>query len=328
MVNDAARAILGIENGELRTVDALYSLEARDLEGRPLDTERRPLMRALRGEHFADYEVLSVRPDGTRRRVVSTGTSVRDADGKVGLAIVVFRDVTELRRLEQQRDEYLSLISHDLRNPLGSILMLVSTLKGVLAKKGTPQDREPRAARRAQYLEDEVDARGAHGGDGLRVARRRAAPRAMRSAGPRRRRRRPAGRRPRTADHVELDHASPCLVLADAGRLERVIENLLTNALKYSAENAPVTARVARNGSEVELEVIDRGIGIGPESVKMLFDRYYRTTEGRARASGLGLGLYIARLIVEAHGGRVDVSSELGKGSAFRVTLPSSGPSP
>ena len=67
--------------------------------------------------------------------------------------------------------------------------------------------------------------------------------------------------------------------------------------------------------------MIDRGIGIAPESVKMLFDRYYRTTAGKARASGLGLGLYIARLIVEAHGGRIDVSSEVGKGSTFRVTL-------
>ena len=76
MVNDAARAILGIENGALRTVDALHSLEACDLEGRPLDTDRRPLMRAFRGEQFTNYEVLSVRPDGTRRRITSTGTSV------------------------------------------------------------------------------------------------------------------------------------------------------------------------------------------------------------------------------------------------------------
>ncbi len=78
-----------------------------------------------------------------------------------------------------------------------------------------------------------------------------------------------------------------------------------TNALKYSAEDAPVRARLARNGSDIVLEVIDRGIGIAPESVKMLFDRYYRTTGGKARAAGLGLGLYIARLIVEAHGGEL-----------------------
>jgi signal transduction histidine kinase len=74
---------------------------------------------------------------------------------------------------------------------------------------------------------------------------------------------------------------------------------------------------------EVELNVADRGIGIAPQSVKTVFERYFRTVAGKARASGLGLGLYIARLIVEAHGGRIDVSSEVGKGSTFRLILPS-----
>jgi signal transduction histidine kinase len=122
---------------------------------------------------------------------------------------------------------------------------------------------------------------------------------------------------------VETDRASPCVVFADASRIERVVENLFSNALKYSADDASVRARVARKGNDVELEVIDRGIGIAPENAKMLFDRYYRTRDGKARASGLGLGLYIARLIVEAHGGRIEVSSELGKGSTFRLILPS-----
>ena len=71
--------------------------------------------------------------------------------------------------------------------------------------------------------------------------------------------------------------------------------------------------------------MIDHGIGIPPESVKRLFERYYRTNVGKARAEGLGLGLYIARMIVEAHGGRIDVSSEVGKGSTFTLSLPSSG---
>ena len=136
MINDTARAILGTPNGEPPTIDALHALEADDLGGRPLRSEQRPLSRALRGERYTDYEVVRMRPDGEKRRVVSTGTSVNDADGKVALAIVVFRDVTELRRLEQQRDEFLALISHDLRSPLGVILMLVATLKRLLTKEG------------------------------------------------------------------------------------------------------------------------------------------------------------------------------------------------
>jgi len=69
--------------------------------------------------------------------------------------------------------------------------------------------------------------------------------------------------------------------------------------------------------------VVDRGIGIPPESVTMLFERYYRTKAGEARASGLGLGLYIARLIAEAHSGRIAVTSEVGRGSTFTLALPS-----
>ncbi|HSO36758.1 MAG TPA: sensor histidine kinase, partial [Labilithrix sp.] len=102
-----------------------------------------------------------------------------------------------------------------------------------------------------------------------------------------------------------------------------VVSNLLTNALKYSADDAPVLVRIVRAGSSVQLSVVDHGIGIAAESLEMLFDRYYRASAGKARAEGLGLGLYIARLIVEAHGGRIDVVSQLGSGSTFRVTLPS-----
>ena len=81
-------------------------------------------------------------------------------------------------------------------------------------------------------------------------------------------------------------------------------------------------ARLARSGSTVELDVVDRGIGIAPESIPLVFERRYRTTASKKHASGLGLGLYIARLIAEAHGGRIGVSSDLGKGSAFRLSLP------
>jgi signal transduction histidine kinase len=101
-----------------------------------------------------------------------------------------------------------------------------------------------------------------------------------------------------------------------------VIANLLTNALKYSAEDSPVVVRLKRRENAVELEVIDRGIGIAPDSIKKLFDRYYRTAAGKANASGLGLGLYIVRLTVEGYGGRIGVFSEVGKGSTFRVRFP------
>jgi NtrC-family two-component system sensor histidine kinase KinB len=323
MINNSARAILDVEGDDLPTLDVLHSRKAADLEGRPLGIEQHPLMRALRGEQFVEYEVLRIRPNGERRHVVSTGTSVRSENGKVALAIVVFRDVTELRRLERQRDEYLGLISHDLRNPLSSILIFVSSLKQSMGKKGLTADMhlaeraEVNVRRMSAMLQELTEAANL---ESKGVALRRV-PCDLRDLVSSIVDRMEDARAQRIT--IETDDASPYVVLADASELERVVLNLLSNALKYSAEDAPVNVRLAHKGSDVQLNVIDRGIGIAPENLKRVFDRYYRTTAGKARASGLGLGLYIARLIVEAHGGRIDVSSEVGKGSTFRLVLPS-----
>jgi PAS domain S-box-containing protein len=327
MFNEAARAILGTD-GEPRTIDELQSLEAYDLGGRSLCSEERPVSRALRGERFADYEVVRVRADGDRRQLVSTGTSVKDENGNIVLAIVTFRDVTELRRLEQHRDEFLALTSHDLRNPLGIILMLVGTLKRyVVETSGTPVDqhaivglaeRVERNVRRMNAMIEELTEATNFESHAVTL---RCIPCDLRELianvvdnldDPRAQR-----------VKIEADDPSPCVVFAEASKLERVIANLLTNALKYSDDDTPVTVRLSRGARDIELAVSDRGIGISPGSVKRIFDRYYRTTGGKARASGLGLGLYIAQLIVEAHGGRIDVSSEVGKGSTFTLTLPS-----
>jgi PAS domain S-box-containing protein len=322
MINGAAHAILGFA-GHDPTIDALISLEVLDLDGRCLSSEQRPIVRALRGESFTNYEVVRVRPNGDRRRVMSTGTSVRDRDSNVALAIVVFRDMTEQRQIEQQRAEYLALVSHDLRNPLGVVLMALSVLKepadgGPSARAFCVRmaERGERSAKRMAAMLDEITESTTLESQCVAPQRvacdlRNVVDNVVDSMDDVRARR----------VTVETDDAPPYVVHADASRLERVVANFVTNALKYSAEDAPVSVRLARTGSDVSLEVVDRGIGIAPESVNRLFERYYRAPGGNARASGLGLGLYIARLIIEAHGGRIDVSSEVGKGSTFRLIL-------
>jgi PAS domain S-box-containing protein len=321
LMNDAGRVINGLGKDETPTLDALNALEAFDLDDRPLAPEQRPIMRALRGEQFSDYEIVGQRPSGERCRIASTGTSVCDQRGQVVLAIVVFRDITELRLLEKQREEYLGLISHDLRTPLSNTLGFVALLKASVAEqKGALFDLAERAQRNVKrmtaMLEDlteatSLEARGVKLSlqpcelhalirdliDGLDDA---AASRIT----------------------IETDGSDSFSVRGDSPRLERVIANLLTNALKYSANDASVKVRLAVRGATIELDVIDHGIGIAAEHQHNLFDRFYRTTAGRARTGGLGLGLYIARLIVEAHGGRIVVSSQVGTGSTFRVTLP------
>lgn len=110
-------------------------------------------------------------------------------------------------------------------------------------------------------------------------------------------------------------------VTADPNRLERILLNLLTNALKYSRPETAVMLSARKTDSAAEISVADQGEGISPEDLPHIFDRFYRATAAR-KLEGVGLGLYVAKMLVEAHGGHIWVESEVGKGSTFYFTLP------
>jgi two-component system sensor histidine kinase BaeS len=113
------------------------------------------------------------------------------------------------------------------------------------------------------------------------------------------------------------------LVYADAGRLEQVIDNLLANALRYTNEGGTVTLRLRPQEATAVLEVIDTGIGIPPEDLPHVFERFWRADKSRSRATGgAGIGLAVVRELVQAHEGHIQVASTVGKGTTFRVTLP------
>ena len=110
-------------------------------------------------------------------------------------------------------------------------------------------------------------------------------------------------------------------VSTDAARLERIFTNLLSNSLKYSEPATPVLMRARRQDDIVEFSVTDQGQGIYSDDLPHLFERFYRAKSDR-KAEGIGLGLYISRVLVEAHGGHIWVESEVGKGSTFTFSLP------
>jgi NtrC-family two-component system sensor histidine kinase KinB len=110
--------------------------------------------------------------------------------------------------------------------------------------------------------------------------------------------------------------------LADPARLERVVTNLLSNALKYSEPGEPVTVRLIQADGEIVTAISDHGRGIAPEELPHLLEKYYRAQAGREASGSLGLGLYITKGLVEAHGGRIWVESEVGRGSTFSFSLP------
>ncbi len=231
-------------------------------------------------------------------------------------------DVAALRAIEERRDDLVRTISHDLRTPLTAIHGQAQ----LLAKRAEQPDQVRQGAaaivtsanRMNVLIQDLVDMSRAECGQ-IRLE-----PRPVPLL-PFLEELRERFRWALDVDrlHFEVGPEVPPLV-ADPGRLERVLLNLLSNALKYSPAGSPVEVRAAVGEGGVTLEVEDRGLGIEPEDLPRVFDRFFRS--GRVRKTeGLGLGLYISRLIVEAHGGTLEVRSVPGQGSVFTARFPSEG---
>ncbi|MBT3362174.1 MAG: HAMP domain-containing histidine kinase [Chloroflexi bacterium] len=121
---------------------------------------------------------------------------------------------------------------------------------------------------------------------------------------------------------VEMDLTLP-FVLGDEAKLEQVLVNLLTNAIKFTDEDGSITVSAATEGDMMQVSISDTGIGISDDDMPLLFDKYRQVKTGKtSEKKGTGLGLVIAKLIVEAHGGKIWVNSEVGKGSTFNITVP------
>lgn len=235
--------------------------------------------------------------------------------GELEAVSAIVRDISARRSLERLQREFLAMASHELRNPVTSIrgqAQLMSR-RGQFSQRAldlivAQADRLHRLTEDLLLVSlieaDRFDLRPVE--TDLRTEARVAAEQF--GAGP---------------VPVRLEAgAGPLPVLADPHRLGQVLTNLLANAQKYAAGSDEVVLRVDREGATARVAVVDHGPGIAPEALPHLFDRFYRAESGARQATGLGLGLYITRRIVEAHGGRIAVESRLGEGSTFTVTLP------
>lgn len=239
-----------------------------------------------------------------------------------GHYLLLFEDVTELRRLETIRKDFVSNVSHELRTPLTSIKALTESLRAGALE-------EPEMARRfLGHIETEVDALSELVSELLELARIEsqqvplqrspsdACEMLQRSA----ERLRLQAERAGLELHIECQPGLP-LVMADAPRLEQVLVNLIHNAVKFTPRGGSVTAAVAAIGDTVEFSVTDTGVGISAENLQRVFERFYKTDPARNK-SGTGLGLAIAKHLVEAHDGQIGVESKEGKGSRFYFTVP------
>lgn len=253
---------------------------------------------------------------------VETMASALDAHSRemAGLVHQLKAQNQELRDLQEMREDNIRAISHDLRNPLTVVQVNAQLLERRLAQQGLTRDTEMARSivQQAKHLtamtQDLAEAlRIEAGGVELKLEPLDAAAFVQEVVG---RHGVPEQSRLRV-----VAPATPQRVLADRVHLERILGNLLSNALKYSPPDAPVVVRVEGQGETVTVAITDQGPGLSAEEQAGLFKRYARTQQSQGTA-GLGLGLYITRALVEAHGGGVWVESEPGKGTTFGFSLP------
>jgi signal transduction histidine kinase len=231
--------------------------------------------------------------------------------------------LVERERSENLRSTFVSIVTHELQTPLSIIKGYASTLNrpdvewkpDVLSE--SLQIIEDEADRLSRLVSDllEVSQIETHG---IRVEPIQVDLRSLFEHAAARLR----AAHPQTPLDLTIE-GEPAMINVDPDRLEQVIINLVDNAIKYSSPDAPVSIRLTSDPEEVHFNVSDRGIGIPEDQRERVFDRFYRVDNSAARkAKGTGLGLFIVRAIIEAHGGRIWVDSTPGQGSTFHVVLP------
>jgi two-component system phosphate regulon sensor histidine kinase PhoR len=278
--------------------------------------------RAAEGDNAIEQEV---RLEGPKPRIVQvSAVALHAPTGAVTGAVLVFHDVTQLRRLEAMRQDFVANVSHELRTPLSLIKSAAETLidGGRLDPAVSVRflDIIDKHASRLTLLIDDLLllARLDSGRVELQlmpVALREAAQDALDDAALIARTR-----------GVTLANEVPAGIVAEADpeRLRQVFANLIDNAIKYGRDQGRVVMRGrAVDGTRVEVSVRDDGAGIPPESLDRIFERFYRVDKARSREQGgTGLGLAIVKNVVQAHGGDVRVESKQGKGTEFVISLP------
>jgi PAS domain S-box-containing protein len=322
MSNRSAEQILG------QPVDAstpVFAMAARygvvRADGRSYQVGETPLARTFAtGQPVLGEEQIVRRGDSRELPIVSNVAPVRTATGELAAVIMVFQDITSLREMDRQKDEFISVAGHELRTPITSIRGLAQLLHQRF-------DRLDRATvlDALKSINEQTDQMALLVDDLLDVSRIRTDRLALdvqpcdltalvRAA----------------VERIRLHHdatvalsAQPGVVVrGDPRRLAQVVNNLLDNAVKYSPRRAAIDVDLAVRRNNAILTIRDRGIGVPEEALPRLFERFYRAPNAIEFAGGLGLGLYICQEIVERHGGQIRAKRNDDVGTTFTVELP------
>ena len=309
-----------------RAAERMLSLSSGDVVNRDLlDIARYPelhaaIQSARENKTTAKAEFETLNPD--RRRIKARATYLSSEPEK-GVAVVL-RDVTDLHALENMRRDFVANVSHELKTPLASIKAYAETLRlGAIHDKSKNLQFVGQIETQAELLNLQIQ-------DLLEIARVESGSSAfnIEDIDINYLCRRSAEDLQAQADQrnvkllLDVDQ-HPVIAKAEATGVTTILNNLISNAIHYTSAEGQVTVRTRLNGDRVLIEVTDTGIGISPEQQARVFERFYRVDKARSRdEGGTGLGLAIVKHLTQAFDGQLELESQIGKGSTFRVFLP------
>jgi PAS domain S-box-containing protein len=341
--NDAAISIAGRPRDEIIqevSMEKYGSWKIHDTSGSTIPDRELPLSRALIHGETISRELMIERGDGQKRIVLSNSAPIRRSDGSIMAAIAIFLDTTERHRLIEElqaaresaevasvaKSRFLDIAAHELRTPVTAFSLLLQLLEMQVAEN------KPIDPSMLQRLRAQVDRLSRLVVDLLEVSRLDRGVLVL---------------KPESNDLAELvgdcienfriQHPkrriefhrpeNPVVAHADPVRIYEVASNLIDNAIKYTPESSLIEVTVDDLPASVRISVADQGPGISREQQDSLFEAFERGPGGdEASHSGLGLGLYISRKIVEMHGGNIAMESSVGSGSRFHFTIPKAPP--
>src|SRR6266850_3007079 len=296
--NQARREFAG---GDVETLDAAIARTSpRREDGEDMTRDELPALRALRGELVRGERLRLRAKDGHVEVLLCNASPLRDADGKIAAAVVVFHDITDMSELERRRRDLFAMASHDLRTPLTTILAVAQLARRIVSKEPDRaakalDDIEREAKRMIRLVRDLLDvARFETGVVPVELADGDLAD-AVRNA---------VERQPEKVRFTVSVPAGVGSARFDADRVDQVLDNLLANAIKHTAPGTTVDVRIAQEKDEIIVTVTDHGDGVGPEERAKLFTPFFQTPRSRS-FGGTGLGLHISKRIAQAHGGQL-----------------------
>ncbi len=318
--NDRMKSFIGLRAEEEMDLEKVLGAVRKE----DLQKVKGAIQKALSHGSDGNFDVVYgiINPVNKVERIVKAkGKAIFDAEGNPERFSGILQDVTEESQVQQRKDEFISIASHELKTPLTSLNASLQLLERFI-KAGTNTNllltlanKATKSLNKLLHLMEDL----------MNVAKIQQGQLALNKSWFN-----PADLINNCCEYIRLEGSyelvlkgdENLMVFADSRQIEQVIANLVNNAVKYAPQSKRIELNIEKLQNEIKISVRDFGIGIDPEKIPHLFDRYYRVESSGLQSSGLGLGLYICSEIISRHGGKIGVESELTKGSKFWFIIP------